>query len=297
MERNMTQCRSASPLVLVLLLPMISADFTSATEVVAVPAKVRKQFKLSPFYAKWLDVGGLPIVASAKVENGAIQEAAWLINKMIGHRPDILRAMARNRVRFSVMAHNELTTDVPEHSDLKPKNYWDRRARGLGATRSRPSVSCGEENLLKFRSDPYAKENILIHEFAHAIHQMGLNTIDPTFDRRLRKTFDQAIQQGLWKGSYAATNKQEYWAEGVQSWFDTNRQNDKQHNHVNTRAELKKYDPRLAKLIAEVFKDSKWRYSPPSARRRLPHLRGYDPQKLPTFAWPPHLKKLPKKNG
>jgi len=27
----------------------------------------------------------------------------------------------------------------------------------------------------------------------------------------------------------------EYWAEAVQSWFDTNREPDHDHNHVNTR--------------------------------------------------------------
>ena len=33
----------------------------------------------------------------------------------------------------------------------------------------------------------YSAENILIHEFAHAIHEMGLVHVDPTFDRRLRE--------------------------------------------------------------------------------------------------------------
>ena len=33
-------------------------------------------------------------------------------------------------------------------------------------------------------------------------------------------------------------NHHEYFAEGVQSWFDNNRENDHDHNHVNTRAEL-----------------------------------------------------------
>ncbi|MFQ5808669.1 MAG: alpha/beta hydrolase [Armatimonadota bacterium] len=31
------------------------------------------------------------------------------------------------------MSEDEFTTDVPEHSDLEPAAYWDRRARGLGA--------------------------------------------------------------------------------------------------------------------------------------------------------------------
>ena len=47
-----------------------------------------------------------------------------------------------------------------------------------------PATSCGEENLLCMRGDPYATENILIHEFAHTIHQIGLAQVDATFQNR-----------------------------------------------------------------------------------------------------------------
>ena len=65
-----------------------------------------------------------------------------------------------------------------------------------------------------------------------------------------------ALADGKWKGTYAAQNKEEYWAEGVQSWFDTNRSNDHEHNDIDTRDELKPYDPGLAALLAEVFGDN-----------------------------------------
>src|SRR5262249_13550872 len=154
-------------------------------------------------------------------------------------------AIATNKVRLAVMAWNEFTTDIPEHSDLKTQVYWDRRARGLGATRARPAVSCAEENILCYPGDPYAAENILIHEFAHTIHEIGLGRLDPTFDRRLKAAFKDATERGLWKNTYAGSNPSEYWAEGVQDWFDNNRENDSQHNQINTRAELKEYDPPL----------------------------------------------------
>ena len=118
--------------------------------------EIRERFGLTGFYDQWLDVGGLPIVASHRVQPHALLEARFLILQMLGHRPDVLAAMAANGVRYTVMAHDEWTTDVPEHADLAPARYWDRRARGLGATRHRPSVSCGEENLLGFPGDPYA---------------------------------------------------------------------------------------------------------------------------------------------
>lgn len=141
--------------------------------------------------------------------------------------------------------------------------------------------------------DHYAKENILIHEFAHAIHQMGLNTVDPTFDERLNKAFGRAKGLGRWKDFYAGTNPAEYWAEGVQSWFGNNRENDAVHNHVNTRAELVEYDPELAALCREVFGDREWTYQKPADRDAAgkAHLNTYKPEEAPTFKWRPGTEK------
>jgi hypothetical protein len=290
MFEELIRCGRFIPLALVLLAtPALADDAEDRVPISAVAAPSAAQvheFDLDPHYTKLVDVGGLPVVSSGEVADAALLEAAWLIRQMIGHRPDVLRAMADNKVRFSIMSVNELTTAIPEHSDLRPRDYWDRRARGLGATPERPSVSCGEENLLCYPGDPYSTENILIHEFGHAIHQMGLNVTDPTFDDRLEIVFDQAMAAGLWKEKYASTNRFEYWAEGVQSWFDTNREDDHDHNHVNTRGELREYDPDLAKLVEEVFGDEEWRYTRPSERRELPHLETWNPDESPRFEWP-----------
>lgn len=255
----------------------------------AVPESLKKSLKLDPVYKKYASANGFPVLSSADVPDYALLETAYLIDKMLTGRDDIRDAMIRNKIRFVVMAHDEFTTDVPEHSDLQPSRYWDRRARGLGATPARPVVSCGAENLLNYEGDHYATENILIHEFAHAMHRMGLDSIDEGFDRTLKRTYDDAIERGLWKGTYAATNYEEYWAEGVQSWFDTNRPPDDVHNHVDTREELREYDPQLAALIAEVYGDRPWRYVRPAERKEQAHLTGYDPGKAPRFVWPAKL--------
>ncbi|MXV72849.1 hypothetical protein F4Z99_01070 [Candidatus Poribacteria bacterium] len=270
----------------------VTAQSVNIPEPAPPPAAVRETFNLDPFYEQWIDVEGLPVVASSKVNPYAVKEAAWLIRQMIGHRQDVLHALAKNNVRFAVMAHNELTTEIPEHSDLQPDYYWDRRARGLGSTPARPAVSCGEENLLNYEGDPYSTENILVHEFAHAIHQMGLNTVDPSFDDRLKGLYDTAVEKGLWKDTYAITNRAEYWAEGTQSWFDTNRANDDQHNHVDTRDKLKEYDPALAALLTEVFGDLDWRYTRAVTRTHLVHLQGFNSEKSPKFEWPAELIEL-----
>lgn len=198
----------------------------AGARVTAPPAEIVARFRLAPFYVKYVDATGVPIVASAQVPDFATLEALYLVGKMVGERPDVLRAMAQNNVRLAIMAKSEMTTDIPEHSDLTPKEYWDRRARGLGATEQRPAVSAAEENLLALPGDPYRQENILIHEFAHAIDERGLVTVDPTFDGRLAAAYEHARKKGLWNGTYAAQNRMEYWAEATQSWFGCNRVND-----------------------------------------------------------------------
>lgn len=233
----------------------------SAAPVTAPPPELVRKLRLSPFYRKHLDCGGLPILSSAKVSDDALRRAGFLIDRMLTGRSDLRRAIVQAGVRFAVMAPTEKTTDVPEHSDLTPKEYWDGRARGLGATTARPAVSCGEENLLNLPGDRYDSENILVHEFAHVIHQMGLSTTDPTFEGRLNAAYQRARAAGRWKGAYAAENPAEYWAEGVQSYFDTNRANDGQHNHVDTREELAEYDTELFRLIDGVFRGSEWRFT------------------------------------
>ena len=241
---------------------------------------------LSDFYRKYVDADGYPVVGSAQVNDFAMKEAAYLISLMLKERPDVKKAMVNSGSRMIVMAHNEYTTDVPEHAHLKPADYWDRRARGLGGSETDPVCSCGEENLLAYPQDPYKKECILIHEFAHNIHLRGMINVDETFDDRLKLAYEKAMADGLWKDKYASTNHHEYFAEGVQSWFSNNRENDHDHNHVNTRKELIEYDPGLAKLCEEVFGQTKLIYTK-APTRLTGHLDGYDPKMAPEFQWRP----------
>ncbi len=246
---------------------------------------------LDSFYQKHISANGYPIISSEKVSDYALKEAAYLVNMMLARRPDVREAMVKGGSRLIVMAHDEFTTDVPEHSKMTPKDFWDARARGLGGSRTDPVCSCGEENLLGFEGDPYSTECILIHEFAHNIHLRGLVVVDPTFDDRLKAAYERAMKAGLWKTKYASVNHAEYFAEGVQSWFNNNRPPDHDHNHVDTREELREYDPGLAALCEEVFGDTELVYSKPETRL-TGHLEGYDPSKAPKFVWPERLTKV-----
>lgn len=263
-------------------------------EVQAPPAEL----KAPAFYTKYVSARGYPITASDHVNDYAVREAAYLVNLMLSHRPDVREAMIASRSRMCIIAHDEFTTDLPEFARLRrprefsmlsDKDYWDARARGTGGSQHDPYCSCGEENLLGYPGDPYEAECILIHEFAHHIHLRGMVKVDPTFDKRVQQAYDKAMAEGLWKGVYASVNHHEYFAEGVQSWFDNNRPPDHDHNQVDTRAELIEYDPGLADLCREVFGKTELKYTKP-ATRLTGHMVGYDPSKAPKFEWPERLK-------
>ncbi len=91
------------------------------------------------------------------------------------------------------------------------------------------------------------------------------------------------------KDTYGRTNRAEYWAEGFQDWYDTNRTMDHDHNHIHTRDQLKTYDPELAKLCADVMGDTEWRYVSPRLRAGTGHLKGYDPATAPKVKLLDHI--------
>lgn len=279
----------------------ISVSSTFATDGESDVSPPPAELNLTPFYTKHISANGYPIIASDNVNDYALREAAYLVNLMLAKRPDVREAMIKSGSRMSIIAWNEFTTDLPEWSwmadsandgqespGISARDFWDARARGMGGSETDPYCSCGEENLLGYEGDPYSAECILIHEFAHNIHLRGMLTVDPTFDPRLKAAYQKAMAEGLWKGKYASVNHHEYFAEGVQSWFDNNREDDHDHNHVNTREELLSYDPELAAFCREVFGDTQLRYEKPATRLK-DHLLGFDPSKAPKFVWPARL--------
>ncbi len=280
---------------------LIVASDEASDEAKFAVASPPTELKAPDVYTKYISANGYPIVASSNVNDYALLEAAYLINMMLAERPDVREAMIASGSRMSIIAWNEFTTDLPEWAwmgdpkednqqseGVKAKDFWDARARGMGGSETDPYCSCGEENLLAYAGDPYSTENILIHEFAHNIHLRGMIRVDPTFDPRLKAAYQKAMAAGLWKGKYASVNHHEYFAEGVQSWFDDNREDDHDHNHVNTREELLAYDPELAGFCREIFLDTQLRYTKPTTRL-VDHMAGFDPKLSPTFAWPERL--------
>ena len=218
---------------------------------------------LNRFYKKYLIANGIAITSSWRVPDSAMVQAWKIIKFMTNSLPEnVLEAMVKIKTRVSVMARYEGTTNIPEHAHLAADTTlnWDVRARGLGGDLQLPLTTCAEENLMAYQIDKYHAEDILIHEFAHSIHLIGIIQVDTTINSTLDRYLKMAEAEGKYKDTYARTDIYEYWAEGVQDWFNVNAEvvrPDGKHNQINTREELKIYDPRLYELISRYFADFK----------------------------------------
>lgn len=222
------------------------------------------ELALDPFYQKYCMVMGIPIVSAATVSDQALHKAAEIVVYMLTPLPEVRQKMVELHLRVGVIGVNQVTTNMPEYRNLGtqfPGVDWDKRARGLGGTPFIPLATGAEENLLCFPNDVYRGESIFLHEFAHTIKSMGLEFTHPDFVAALQAAYDNAIKTGLWANTYADDNIEEYWAEGVQSYFNTNIEatpTNGIHNYVNTREELKAYDSKLYEIIAGVFPADNW---------------------------------------
>ncbi|XP_066291395.1 uncharacterized protein [Branchiostoma lanceolatum] len=231
-----------------------SWDTWQCADVTSVSEAVRTELNLHIFYQKYLHAYGIPILGSSIVSDDALRRACYIVLFMLADRKDIRDSYYNYNGRAAIMAETEVTLDIPEHSNLDP--FFNTRARGLGGTPSKPVSTGAEENVLCYSNDRYIAEDIFLSEFAHGMDLVGARLVIGDFKIRLRAAYDDALASGLWANTYAAETLDEYFAEGVQSFFNVNHERDPPdgiHNHVNTRAELQAYDPALYALIDEIF--------------------------------------------
>ena len=228
---------------------------------------------LDPFYAQYLDAGGIPVVASARAPDEALAVARDLVNEMLATRPDLRASLVRHGQRVAVMAEDETTTDLPEQRDwrkpapddvrltrcerthyderigrLTDRQYWDARARGMAGL----LTSGGAEDLLGSPTSRYAGQNIFVHEFAHDLLD-AIQEADPALYRRVAAAYAHAMRIGLWRGEYASTTMTEYWAVGTQFWFDDAPVARFGGRTVLNDDDLAAYDPALAAALRAAY--------------------------------------------
>ncbi|MGN6497068.1 MAG: glycoside hydrolase [Tsuneonella sp.] len=228
---------------------------------------------LDAFYTRYVDAKGIPIVASRRVDPKTLLAARDIVNGMLAHRPDLRAVLVHEGYRVAVMAEGESTLDLPEqahwtrparddprltrceriHYDerigrLSDRQYWDQRARGMAG----PLTSGAAEDLLGLKTSRYYGETIFVHEFSHDV-LAATRVADPALYAAVARAYSEALATGLWKDEYASTSVDEYWAEGSQFWFDSNRLAVFGGRRILNHADLAAYDPALCAALARAY--------------------------------------------
>ena len=175
------------------------------------------------FFSKLLDFHGIPIKAHAVVVDEAMYAAYDRLSLLLKNLPMAVSNLAAAGAELHIIGRDQVTTDLPEWRYDKGKPIYeptyngqtrDQRTRGMGGR----LTSCGEENLLRLENDRYRGRDICLHEFAHNIRNYGI-------PRDLRAKFDgqyrRSLERGLWNGSYAGSNPDEFFAELTMWYFGT----------------------------------------------------------------------------
>lgn len=225
----------------------------NAQTVGTIPSAVRTSHSIpTTWYAKYIDANGIPVLGSSVVSDAALIKARSNVLRLLATLPTSAKArLVTQKVRVVIWARTEKASSIPEffaqYGTSGDATYWG----GFGPRTGLPICGGTEANLI----DNYGAENVFVHEFAHGVAEMALASIDANFTTQLNAawTARNSVNPVRWAGTYAATDTKEYWAEGVQSYFNVNRASDAVHNGIDTRAELQTYDPPLYALINRVY--------------------------------------------
>lgn len=207
---------------------------------------------VDPFYQKYLNADGIEIVASNHVADEALFRSAAIFDDVLAGSAWIRELFVRFGVYTVIVGKDERGRDLPEFRNNRLQEFADYR--GLGPSGNSPLL-IPEENILCAYGDVRDDDDIVVHEFAHAIDYVVSRAEDGVeFQSILALAYEREASTGDWRGTYASTNQAEYWAEGIQSWFGLNGPpKGGIQNQVDTREELESHAPILASLIRRTI--------------------------------------------
>lgn len=220
-----------------------------------IPVAAAEKYQLTdPWYAKYSEVRGIPVVGSARVDDRTLERARRTVARVLATVPrDTVRQLRQANFHIAVIARGEPISAVPGARDRLGPDADSRYWGGFGATRDWPLCVATEANL----ADRAGEENLLVYSLAISIAELALRPGRRSFTPTLDEAYAHAAKKSLWVNTYAGASATSYWAEGVQSYFNANRAGsrggDGIHGRINTRRELRAYDPWLYRLIAEEF--------------------------------------------
>lgn len=211
---------------------------------------------------------GVVVKANERVAPTTLEMAAAQVDVQLSRAgTGIAETMTENGCSLAVYGARENAYLVPEHRRGYDPTMYD--VEGYGGNMWNDCVSSiSERNVLRTRGNDnaflntsYANENILVHEFGHAVLSVGIEEQeDQTLSDAFFAAYENAYTTGRWPNTYAISNRDEYFATLSAIWFDNMAEkpdwNDGVRSPINTRAELKEYDPMAYEFFASIYPDA-----------------------------------------
>ena len=221
------------------------------------------------FYKKYIDVKGMPVVASGEVADLALQRTYDIVTHMLAGRPDVLKAMVDRGMYLIIIGKDQVYTDMPEYRN-SPQSRLTRTS-GSAAPAACPPASARRTCSACPSTATTTRASACTSSATRSTARSA--RIDPTWrDRKNAAYRERARPRGSSRTPTPAPTPGEYWAEIAQAYFDCNRVNNWNHGPIGHREQLKIYDPEGYELVRTTFNlspEQDWRYTlPPDAAQR-----------------------------
>jgi hypothetical protein len=228
------------------------ADHISC-EVTAPPPEAQ----LDGYYKKYLNCTGIPVIGSDAITDEALWNVSDLIDFMMTGRNEVKDELVRVGAYHVLVpsSYSPGLTEAPEFSGLSLNGSGNTLRKAPVSVSAMPNALCDPDGNV----NGFVGANVAMHELTHLMHLHAFRTLYPDFEPALGAAFQHAVSTDLWKNTFLRMNDEEYLAAGVTVWYGTltsfvvGAEGDGTLNDVNTRAELKAYDPDLYDLLARFF--------------------------------------------
>ena len=206
----------------------------------------------STLYTQRREAKGITIVASDEVSAEALEIAQDTIERVFKDNR-LAEQLVAQRAYVIVADQSQGVLDLPEFGCLEGRLGADffTHVCGVADRADYPVATVSELDLVGDRSGPCGGLNILFHELGHLVQGW---TLDPADYYEVKILYQAALDAGKYRRGqqreYAATNPNEYFAEGTQAYFAS-----VERGGSRDRQWLRDYDPGLFALLDRIYTD------------------------------------------
>jgi hypothetical protein len=205
------------------------------------------------FYAKEVRDGAIVLRAVAETPDAALAAARERLDRMLEHAPAVRQNLESAQIELRVTAPGQRISDLPElrhrRGTRAGRDDFDERTRAGGHQELRFGV-CATETLLGGAGDRQPGHDLCVHELAHVVYWRGLG---PPVRSRVLSRYRAALAEGRWRGTYAAGDHAEFFAELSMWYFDSEGAGAPELPKGRGRDWLRSYDPESSALLDAIY--------------------------------------------